>query len=347
MKKRFEDENKMSVFGRMAKRISGFFYDLSVRHAEKLRRKNKGKQASVRSRKFNRRVFYICVAVIPTLHYLIFYIGVNFNSVLLAFKEWRMVDGELKTVWGGFVNFEKAFDNFFNGTELKNMLWNSLTYYFIGLIVGIPLALLFSYYIYKKYFFSEFFRIVLFLPSMISSVVTVFMYKYMVDHGIVQLMALFDRNIMPPLSEPQYQKGLVIIFNTVMSFGANILMYASAMTRIPVSVVEYAALDGVGPFREFITITIPLIFDTISTFLIVGISGIFTNQANLYTMFCNIASSNTASLGYHMFLLTNLGTTEDNFPYAAAMGLIFTAIAIPLTFGLRKILDKVNPNVQC
>lgn len=345
-KRKIVDENKIGVFGRIKRKISDWFYDLSVLHAEKLRKNDKVKKTSIKGRKFQRRVFYFAVAALPVLHYLVFYVGVNFNSVLLAFKEWKIVDGDLVAVWGGLTNFKAISDTFFYGTELKSMLANSLLYYGVGLFVGVPLALFFSYYIYKKYYFSEFFRIMLFLPSMISSVVTVFMYKYMIDHGLVQFAALFGKEIMPPLSEPQLRQTFVIFFNIMMSFGTNILMYASAMTRIPVSVVEYATLDGVKPFREFITITIPLIFDTLSTFLIVGISGIFTNQANIYTMFALTADSTIAPLGYHLFTLTNMGTTETNFPYAAALGLIFTAIAIPLTFGLRWVLDKINPDVQ-
>ena len=123
-------------------------------------------------------------------------------------------------------------------------------------------------------------------------------------------------------------------------------MYASAMTRIPVSVVEYAQLDGVNSLQEFCLITLPLIFDTISTFLIVGVAAIFTNQYNIYTLFYVQAGNNVASLGYHLYILTNLGSSEAQFPYAAALGLLCTFVAVPLTFGLRWFLGKVNPNVQ-
>ena len=138
----------------------------------------------------------------------------------------------------------------------------------------------------------------------------------------------------------------VLVFNTIMGFGTGVLMYASAMTRIPVSVVEYAELDGVTPFKEFISITIPLVFDTITTFLIVGIAGIFTNQYNIYTLFHDGAGTNVASFGYHLYILVNLGTSEANFPYAAALGLLCTFAAVPLTFLMRWGLGKLNPDVQ-
>ena len=342
MKNKIVNDEKISVFGKISRKIKDFFYDLSVKRASK----KPVKPVSIKSNNFNRKVFYYSMVAIPFLHYLIFYIGVNFNSILLAFKEMKLVNDIVVTDWGGFINFTTFFNNFIFGTELKNMLVNSLIYYFVGLIVGVPCALIFSYYIYKKYFFSEFFRVILFFPSMISSVVTVFMYKYLIDYGVVEFVGLFNVEIMPPTGEPIYMRSIVIFFNIMMGFGVNILMYSSAMTRIPISVVEYAALDGVRPFREFLTITIPLIFDTISTFLIVGVSGIFINQVNLYAMYDRFAGSNISTLGYHLYVLTVHDTDGVNYPYAAAMGLIFTVIAVPITFGARWFFGEINPDVQ-
>ncbi len=341
MKNKAIKEDKISVFGRIIGKIKDYFYDISVRIASK----KKVKKATIRSKNFNRKVFYWCLAILPVLHYLIFYIGVNVNSILLAFRNWGIVDGKRVLVWVGVDNFKLFFNNFLYGSELKNMLSNSLLYYSIGLVIGLPCALFFSFYIYKKYVLSEFFRVILFLPSMISSIVTVLMYKYLVEKGVVDLLGAFGIEMLSPMDNPEHQRTIVIIFNVIMSFGVNILMYASAMTRIPVSVVEYAHLDGVKPMREFLTITIPLIFDTISTFLIVGVSSIFVNQANVYAMFGHSAQSNVATLGYKLFILTT-DVTETNFPEAASMGITFTLIAIPVTFGVRWLLNKINPDVQ-
>lgn len=115
------------------------------------------------------------------------------------------------------------------------------------------------------------------------------------------------------------------------------------MTRIPVSVVEYAQIDGVSAVREFFSITMPLIFSTLSTFIIVGIAGFFTNQAFLFEMFGKNANVKVQTFGYYLFMLTYSG--EANYPYAAAGGLVFTIVAVPLTYLVKYLLDKVDPNV--
>ena len=42
-------------------------------------------------------------------------------------------------------------------------------------------CILFSYYIYKEFLFSKFFKVMLFLPRVISSVVMVLLFKYIVE----------------------------------------------------------------------------------------------------------------------------------------------------------------------
>ena len=64
---------------------------------------------------FNRKkrkdlIFYCCLLFLPILQFCVFYIGVNANSLLLAFKDYS--DGPAKFV--GFDNFERLFYDFKN-----------------------------------------------------------------------------------------------------------------------------------------------------------------------------------------------------------------------------------------
>lgn len=299
----------------------------------------------MKSKRAGELVFYFVMVTLPLIHFIIFYVGVNFNSIMLSFKEYRYVDGKDTFIWAGFKQYKLFFTNFFHGTELPRIALNSLIYYVFGMLTGFPLSLFFSFYIYKKFFGSEFFRVMLFLPSIISSVVLVFMYKFMIDKGLVEICRLLGFTLEPPLSKPDTMMPAVLVFNTITGFGTNVLMYSSAMTRIPISVVEYSKLEGIKPMRELFSISIPLIWPTISTFLILGISGIFTSQGALYAMFAKSAPIEVQNFGYYLFKLTNLGYTEVEFPYAAAGGIIFTLIAVPITLLARWIFNKLDPDV--
>ena len=115
------------------------------------------------------------------------------------------------------------------------------------------------------------------------------------------------------------------------------------MDRIPESILESATLEGISKIQEFWYITLPLIFPTMSTFLIVGVAGIFTNQFNLFSVY-GIAppSTDMYTLGYYLFAETAYAN-DLSYPRLSAFGILFTVIAVPLTFGFRFILEKFGP----
>ncbi len=342
MKKRMKYEKDETFFDKIKKPVSDFFYDLST----KLPRKKK-KNTSLKGRRTGELVFYYCLAFLPILHFLIFYVYVNLNSVILAFQEYKFINGEGKFIFST-LQIETVWNNLVYGNEIKELLSHSLIFYAFSLCVITPTALFFSYYIYKKYKFSEFFRVMLFVPTIISSLVVAFMYKFFIDRGVVEICRLFGKEIMPPLSDPSQSFTYILIYILLVSFGGNVIMYSSAMTRIPISVVEYAQIDGVGPVKEFFSMTLPLIYPTLSTFIIVGITGIFTNQANLYALYSDSAPENARTFGYHMFVLLKKVSSSDmsGYPYIAALGVFATIVVVPLTFFVKWVLDKIDPNVQ-
>lgn len=298
-------------------------------------------------RRRHERIFYWSILAIPVLQFCIFYIGVNFNSILLAFQNITMDasgDGYIYS-WVGFTNFKETLDLMFNSYELRSGFTNSIIAYVVGLIFGTIPALLFSFYIYKKYPLGEAFKVILFIPSLISSVAIVIMFKYFVENAYPAIMeTLFNVQVEGLLADPKTTFVTVLFYGIWIGFGGGVLMYLGAMNSISDSVVEASIMDGITPAKEFWHITIPLIYPTIVTFLVTGIATIFTNQMNLYTFFRDGASKGHYTYGYYMFLHTQAGMTE--YPHIAAMGLIITFIIAPVTLLARHLLIKFGPSVD-
>lgn len=288
-------------------------------------------------------LFYFLLAVIPITQFIIFYIVVNFNSILLAFKEYDTVTGE--TVWVGFDNFIKVFDDLFNKYELLQSWSNSMIVYGIGIIVGVPFSLFFSYYIYKKFYLSKFFKFFLFLPSIISSIAMIIMFSYFAEDAYPDLMELLFAIEPKPnglLSDTRTTLFAVIFYATFTGFGTSVIMYSSAMGNINESLPEAAKIDGASSFQEFFSITIPMIWPTLVTFLVVGVAGIFTNQIGLYAFFGGSADYSVYTFGYYLYRGTVEGT-KASYPYLAAMGLVMTLFAVPLTYLLKFLLEHLGP----
>ncbi len=340
----FKEEGKVQRGIERAKRaVKDKIYDFSVWLHSKLPKTKKEKQVGNKGA----LIFYIAFMTIPIVQFLIFWFGVNINSILLAFQRYDMKTGEF--VWYGFKNVENVFNSLFDPKGVLYIaLGNSLKVYAAHLIIGVPCCLFFSYYIYKKMIFSETFRVLLFMPSILSQIVIVTIFKELVDKGYPELvMALGGGEVTGLLSSSDTIFPTVLFYDVWTGFGTSILMYTSAMSRIPKSVVESSEIDGAGQFTEFMKITLPLIYPTITTFLTTGIIAIFTSQACLYTFYREMASPADYTIGYYIFIRIS-GTTAQfaNYPDAAAMGVIFSLIVAPITLLMRYLFEHLGPTVE-
>ena len=295
-------------------------------------------------------IFYIIMMAWPVLQFCIFYIGVNFNSFLMAFQRLNL-KGEI-TEWT-FEVMAQAASKLFGLDGTKNFelaAARSFQAYAVGLFVSTPLALLFSYYIYKKLPFAGLFRVVLFMPALISGIVWTAMFKFFVQDVVPWMSETWFNKPMPIgwLSgrSPADTKFITIMcFNVWCGFGGGVIMYSNAMAGTSQEVVESAHLDGAVGIREFIYITIPAIYPTLSTFIITGVAGIFTNQAGLFNFFGPSAEPQLRTWGYQIYVMTlDAGDNYTQYPLLAAMGMWMTAIALPTTLLVRWVLETYGPS---
>lgn len=287
-------------------------------------------------------LFYVGFIALPVVQFAVFYVGVNFNSILLAFRDYTYADGY---GWAGFDNFKRLFTEELQRDLIRTAFKNSAILLFFTLIVGITLALLFSYYIYKKMPASGVFKVILFLPSIVSSVVLVIMFKYFVENALPALWhMLTGKNTLGLLGNLDTRFGTIIFYTVWAGFGPQILMFSGAMSGISEAVTEAAKMDGITPVKEFTRITVPMIWPTLVTFIVVGIAGLFTHQMNLFSFYGSEADYSLYTVGYYLYrTIQSSSTTISEYPMLSAFGLFLTAVSVVLTFASKWLLDRFGP----
>jgi len=305
------------------------------------------------SRQTKQNLYFFCIVALPILQFLIFYVYVNFDAVIMAFSKYELNAG----VGTGFSktltldNFAQAFEAI---RKKPYLIGNSLTMFAVQLTVCYPLALLFSNYIYKKWWGAGFFKTVLFMPQLISGLVYGIIFSFLAGDCYTALtgdelgLLSLDRETL------DIPRTTVILFNVIMNFGVNVLLFSGAMSNINVSIVESAHLDGANSIQEFIHITIPSIYGTFVQLFVVSIASIFTNQMCLMELYAGHAGG-LATVGYFLFFeaknsglvpeMTS-GVYELLYPALSALGVTITAIVVPITILLRKALYKFGPSVD-
>ncbi len=309
-----------------------------------MRVNKKQKKTFFNSRKIRSRIIFASlILLVPVIQQIIFYIGVNFNSFLQAFQIYEYNPDGM-----GFIIKFAGIENFANAVKLiadrGYLLGNSFLMYIFSLIISLPLALIFSFYVYKKFPLSKVFRVILFMPQIVSMLVFSLLFKYLVTEVYMKITG----ETLGLLVNQSTRIPVLIFFNIWISFGVNTILYSGAMSGIDNSIVESAQLDGVNLMQEFIHITFPMIFSTFTSFIVIGIAGICTNQANLYNLFGEQAQE-MATLGYYLFASAKHADYTANLSYAtfgelSALGLILTAIVAPVTLGVKALLEKFGPS---
>lgn len=287
-------------------------------------------------------IFYCLLVALPVLQVTIFYFYVNFNSVLMSFKTYSTLEN--KFTWDLGANFVR----FWNELTETSILWdsfkNSFIVWFFTTVLGTFLAIVFAYYIYKKWALAKTFKFFLFLPSVLPSILLVIVFKFFANEAIPGYLEVMTGKIIDPLLiGKDTLMPTVMFYNVWICFGAQLLIYTGAMDQIAPEILEAGEVDGVSTVREFFSIVLPMILPTVSTFVIANIATLFTNQANLYAFFGDKVDYENYTIGYYLFVLVNkVGNGKTMYTYASALGVICTFIAFPLTMLARRLLNAVG-----
>lgn len=288
-------------------------------------------------------LFYVLMMAWPILQFCVFYIAVKFNSILYSFQRYDKLS---RTFTWTLDYVKSALKMMTTSPALVETMKMTLLFFLLFTGINTPLGLLFSYYISKKQFASGFFRVFLFLPSIICSVIMVLIYGNFVDVALPEIVRVLTGKTVGGLMSTKSTRFFAVMFyNLLVGFGVNVLMYSNAMSAISEEVVEAAHLDGATGLKEFWFITLPSIYPTLVTFLITALAGMFLNQYNLYSFFGSGEHFGLQTYGLYFYVQTLAADgSRSEYSQISAIGLWLTFIALPLTYGVKFLLEKLGPS---
>ena len=318
---------------------------------------NRKPKTNKSKRNVRRNWFIFSLLLVPMLHFLIFWLYINVETIFLAFMEWDIFSNSYKFV--GLQNLLDQLQYFKDRPESWNMFANAFKVIPINLACMV-MAVLVGYAFSKKIRGEKVFRIIFYLPAMISIVIQTLCYRYLFFYSpgmlegpaatLLRTLGINYSGWQTDLSDPAVVKQiwwLISIFCVWASAGINIILMSSAMSRIPEEVIESAKLDGVGFWRELFQIRIPLIMPTISVFIINSMMAVsaFFLQPMLLTAERMGPHSEYYTVGWYMFDMAPRAGNSD-LPVISTIGLILTIMVTILVIVSKKLTDKLTPDVE-
>lgn len=285
-------------------------------------------------------VFVITMLAVPVISFLFFYVYINFNSILMAFKE-PLFDGHNGYKWG-FGNFEKFFEKFSESGVSDNLgvcLLNTIIYFCEDTFVMLPLSLVICYFAYKKIAGYQAFRTIIYLPVIITTPIMATLYTSMINPGgmLHMLGGQFGWSLPDSfVNNYDYSLGTVLFFVLYTGIGGRFVLLGGAMNSIDPSIIDAGKIDGAGPLRELLSIIIPCIWPTLSTLILMASTAVFTASGPL--LLFDQGRFGSKSISFYIYLITeNGGDPSASVELASAVGVVFTLLSLPIVLLVKKI----------
>lgn len=96
--------------------------------------------------------------------------------------------------FAGFANFSRAWEFF---TASGQMIVNSSLLFASNLFITIPLALVFAFYLCKQCRFSGFFKVILYMPNIVSPMIFALLFKNMMNYAMPAIFKEMPQLIVP------------------------------------------------------------------------------------------------------------------------------------------------------
>lgn len=235
-------------------------------------------------------------------------------------------------------------DNFtrlLKDTNFIRSMQNTILLIVVVTIITFGFALVFAAILTREKIKGQnFFRIIFYIPNILSVVVisAIFSAIYDTNNGTLNsLLSLFKGETVAVLWKGEDMVMISLIIAMVwQAIGYYMVMYMASMASIPQSLYESTSLDGAGRITQFFQITLPLIWTNIRTTLTFFIISTI-NMAFLFVKAMTSGGPNGASevaLSY----MYKQAYTNSSYGFGMAIG----ALVFVFSFGLSALVNAVT-----
>ncbi len=242
--------------------------------------------------------------------------------------------------WGGFSPNKEfvGLNNFkilFGDQRFYQSFQNTLLLLVLVTIITFVFAILFAAIItQEKIKGANFFRIIFYIPNILSVVVIAAIFSAIYDpkNGILNALIRVFRPDSPDILWLGDQKIVIYSLVVVMvwqAIGYYMVMYIASMSSIPKSLYESAGLEGAGKVTQFFQITLPLIWTNIRTTLTFFI----ISSINMSFLFVQAMTSGGPDGSTEVFLsyMYKQAYTNSSYGYGMAIGVVIFIFSFALS----------------
>lgn len=253
-----------------------------------------------------------------------------------SFTNW---DGLFKNDFVGLNNFIKIF----TGSEFLLLLRNSFV-----LLLSIPMqvfvGLVLAVVLFERIRGWKFFRMVYYLPSIISAVTIGYLYRILFSYEgpVNRVISLFTGHefLFEWLGKGSTALLILLVCIVWSNIGWQILVIFGGLAAIDASILESAQIDGAGWWQRFFHITVPMLLRSIEYSFIMSMIYIFSGIFPLIQTITNGGPGyETTTIDYMIY---TKGFSNSRYGEACALAVILLIIILLITKAQMAATDKIG-----
>jgi raffinose/stachyose/melibiose transport system permease protein len=284
-------------------------------------------QTPARRRDWQKLAVIVAFLVPPGLIYFLLVLLPVLQAVHFSFYRWNGL-GPMQD-FTGLDNYARILRD----TVFRRALGNNLLIVVLSVVVQLPLALGLALLIRRNLPGRAVFRVIFFLPYVLSEVITGVLWSFIYNpqYGLLnKLLGVFPG--FTPLGWLGDPKIVIFALFVVISwkyFGLHLILYMAGLQNIPTELEESAVIDGAGGGQVIRHVTIPLLAPTIRLSLFLSVLGSLQIFDLVWVMTTGGPVNSSETMATYLY---RYGFQRFSIGYGSAVAVVLFAICFAFSF---------------
>lgn len=271
------------------------------------------------------RDYPLYLMLIPGALFFIIFKYIPMYGVVMAFQNFRMARGFLRSEFIGFANFQKVFGSAF----FPAVMWNTVLISLYKIIIGFPFPIILALLMNEigVRWFKKTMQTVMYMPHFISWIVVSSLVNTFFSSTSGVLAQITGQTI-DWLVDPNDFRAVLVLSDIWKNAGWGTIVYMAALSGINMDLYEAASIEGANRLQQTLYVTLPSILPTILTMFILRIGGIMdAGFEQILVMQNDSVYMVSEILGTYSY---QRGYVNAEYGFGAAVSLIQSSISLVL-----------------
>ncbi|WP_241242801.1 ABC transporter permease [Paenibacillus whitsoniae] len=281
---------------------------------------------------------HLYLMLLPVISFYILFKYAPMLGEIIAFKNYRFVDGIFGSQWVGFKHFQMIFTS----PDFWRILRNTLVLNLYSLILGFPVPIVLALLLNeaRRKWYKSMVQNMLYVPHFMSwavlggIVVAVLSPSTGVVNMVIKKLTAWDSVYF--MADSFWWPIVYTLSSTWREAGWGTILYMAAIVSIDPQLYDAAKMDGANKLRQIWHITLPGIRSTIAILLIlrmgqmmdVGLEQTLVLQNNSVLDVADVIST----------YVYRVGLQNMSYSYTTAIGLFQSAVGLILIVGVNRMI---------